>query len=139
MITSGLFSICINRKYYVMYIHNASYYKIGKNIQKLIEKTGVEKLTNIMDNINIIFEDQVMPHPVEWRSVYRVDYLDNILEKKYWIQEYGYEDFKNKPNFDKDIKYIYIIDLDCERFIIKSFNMDINIPISEVGYELNFK
>ena len=136
---SGLFSICIGRKYYVMYILDAKYNKLGKNIQYMIEDLGITKIRNIMENINIIYEDQVMPYPVEWRSSYRVNYIDNILKKNNWIQEYGYEDLTREPKFEKDIKYIYMIDLDTEKFIVDSFDMCIKVPLDEIGTSLILK
>ena len=141
METSGLFSICSKRNYYVMYIRNTKFENLGLNIQNLIKFYGIEYLTKKMDNINIIEEDQVMPYPIEWRSSFRSNYIDNIIEKGYWIQDYGYEDCKIEPQLDdyNNLKYIYILDLDQERFKIKTDFMELEINIDEIGNFFKFK
>ena len=131
---SGLFSICLGRKYYVMYVRNNA----GLNIQNLIKFYNVEYLKMKMDNINVIQEDQIMPYPVEWRESFRHNYIDNIIEKGYWIQEFGYENLDKEPNLDNNLKYIYILDLDQERFKIKTSFMELDINIDEIGYSFKF-
>jgi len=130
---SGLFSICLGRKYYVMYVRNAC---LGFNIQNLIK--NIEHLRMKMENINVIEEDQVMPYPIEWRSSFRHNYIDNIIEKGYWIQEFGYENLDKEPNLHDNLKYIYILDLDQERFKIKTSFMELDINIDEIGNSFKF-
>ena len=130
----GLFSIKLTRKYYVMYVrNNAGFSGLGFNIQNLIKFYNVEYLRMKMDNINVIEEDQVMPYPIEWRSSFRHNYIDNIIEKGYWIQEFGYENLDKEPTLHDNLKYIYILDLDQERFKIKTEFMELDINIDEIG------
>jgi hypothetical protein len=132
MVTHGYYVFRHKGLYYTFYHHADSY---PENLGSIL----VENIRDMTDtdfvNIKVLLEENMLSLPINDDGNTKIQYLDSIMNTLQNPEYYQYyitvEDISDYYKAREFVDYCYIIDLDRELFIVKTFNHDLDEDISQ--------
>jgi hypothetical protein len=133
MVTHGYYVFRYENVYYTFYHHADSY---PRHLGALLVE-NIRNLTDAdLDTIKDSLEDNFIDPPEDDDGSTKIQFLDSIMDTlenpeyyKYYTTVEDISDYYKARDF---VDYCYIIDLDRDLFIVKTFSHSLNEDISQI-------